>query len=210
MRSERVELRVIRTMLGLPAARVETALWREEERIEVPDKSAGTYCEVYRRELRTRHAGEGARATWARSSTIMETRVTAYLALSANPEPGPRPAGVRRGGPPAFLPAQKMARRSEADHSGHRWHGPATAEKVHGRGQDAEFFGAGGKGVVPPAHHQHSAAESGRMVKPDHRHERRAGMAFLISFIAIPRHCSLIFRLRAWNRRSTASISATG
>ena len=50
-----------------------------------------------------------------------------------------------RGGSPAFLPAQKW-HGDQADHSGHRWHGPATAEKVHGRGQNAEFFGAGGKG----------------------------------------------------------------
>ncbi len=118
------------------------------------------------------HAGESPAATRAHlTSTIMEARITAYLALSTNPEPGPLPAGVFYGWPPTFLPTAKMAGRSKAHYSWHRRHGPTTAEKVHGRGQDAELFRFGPEGIVSSSYHQHSAAEPGGLVEPDHRHE---------------------------------------
>src|SRR6478752_6433930 len=130
MRSARAELRVMRTIFGLPAACIGTAFATMRTR-----KSAGTIRRHMPSSLPQRlktHAGGSPAATQARlTSTIMEARITAYLALSTNPDPGSLTAGVRWGGPAAFLPAQKMARRSEAHHSGHRRHGPATAETIH-------------------------------------------------------------------------------
>ncbi len=66
-----------------------------------------------------------------------------------------------------------------------KWHGdqkliilgidgmdPQLLKKYMAEGKMPNFSALAAKGIVPPAHHQHSAAESGRMVEPDYRNER--------------------------------------
>src|SRR5439155_2672509 len=105
------------------------------------------------------------------TSSSTGARITVYLASPTNPEAWPLPVALCHCCAAFFLPVAKMAGRSQAHYSRHRRHGPAAPEAVHGRRQDAEFFLAGAKGIVSPAHYQHSAAEPGGVVEPDHGHE---------------------------------------
>ena len=138
----------MRMMLGLPAARAETApaatranrnagKIRRNMLSSLPHslKKADARGRVARA-----HTPPHARShTGPLSSTIMDARITAYLALSTNPGPWTISAAVRGGRALAFLSAPQMARRSEADHPGHRRHGSGPADEVHGRGEDAEL-----------------------------------------------------------------------
>src|SRR5216684_6025033 len=119
MRSARMESSVMRMIFGLVVARAGIA-----DRAMTATRSAAdilrNMVSVYRRD---REDGL-TRASRPRPhshliSTIMEARITAYLALHINPESCPLPAGVCCRCAADFLPAAKMAWRSKARHS---WH----------------------------------------------------------------------------------------
>ena len=177
MRSARVESRVMRTMFGLPAAPRgkrghDNEKRKQKCRNNPPEHTVKSTAQARELDARGRVARAATRACL--TSTIMEARITAYLALSTNPEPWPRPAGVRRR-PGLLLSCQPR-----------KWHGdqkliilgidgmdPQLLKQFMAEGKMPNFSALAAEGIVPPAHHQHSAAEPGGVVEPDHRHERR-------------------------------------